>query len=68
MVTLPLVVLLGVITWFLVRKGGAKTGHMIVGVLFGLTLAATPLGAQVLTMLHSLSASAVTALNHVAGA
>jgi hypothetical protein len=68
MVSMPLVVLLGVLTWFLIKKFGAKSWHMIVGVMFGLTLAATPLGAQCVTILNSASAQAIAALSHVAGA
>jgi hypothetical protein len=67
MVSMPLVLLLGVITLFLVRKGGAKSGHMVIGVLFGLALAATPVGAQILSMLHTFTQSAVAAISHAAG-
>jgi hypothetical protein len=68
MVSMPLVVLFGLTSCFLVKKFGAKSAHMIVGALFGLTLAATPFGQQCVAGLNSLSAQAVAALSHVSGA
>lgn len=62
MVTIPLVVLLGLLAFGLVRWGKQKLSGVIVGVLFGLALASTSVGPPILHGLTTMSTTLVKAI------
>ena len=62
MLSVPLVLLLGFLAFGLVRWGGQKVSGVLVGVLFGLALAATAVGPSIISAFNALSASLLTAL------
>lgn len=61
--SIPLVLLLGLLAFGLVRWGKQKVSGVIVGVLFGLALASTTVGPPILSGLNSLSNSVVRAFS-----
>jgi hypothetical protein len=63
MLSIPLVNLLGLLAYLLVRYGKQKVSGMVVGVLFGLALASTALGPPILRGVNVLSASLVGAIS-----
>ena len=65
MLNIPLVVLLGVTAIVMVKFVGHKLSGVLVGVLFGLALASTPAGPQIISGVTSLS---TTVLGAVSGA
>lgn len=60
---MPLVVLLGVALFFMVKKGGAKFGHALLATLFGLALAGTSVGEPILSTMNTATQAAVEALS-----
>ena len=63
MLSIPLVILLGLLAYLLVRYGKQKVSGMVVGVLFGLALASTALGPPILRGVNVLSESLVSAIS-----
>ena len=63
MVTLPLVVLLGLLAFGLVRWGKQKVSGVVVGMLFGLALATTAVGPPILHAVSAASRTIVTAIS-----
>lgn len=59
MLSVPLVLLLGLLAFGLVRWGKQKVSGVVVGMLFGLALASTAVGPPILSGLNSLSNSVV---------
>jgi hypothetical protein len=67
MVSMPLMLMLGLATFYLVRKSSAKALHMAVAVLFGLTLAGTSVGSQILAGAETATTSVVNGISHSVG-
>ena len=65
MVTLPLVVLLGLLAFGLVKWGKQKVSGVVVGMLFGLALATTAVGPPIL---HAVSSASKTIVNAISTA
>jgi hypothetical protein len=63
MLSIPLVLLLGFLAYGLVRWGNQKASGVVVGVLFGLALAATPIGPPILSGLNTLSSAMGSAIS-----
>ena len=63
MITIPLVLLLGLLAFGLVRWGNQKASGVVVGVLFGLALASTSIGPPIVHGLTSFSSSMVKAIS-----
>lgn len=68
MVTAPLVIILAIATFLAVKYGSAKPGSMVLGVLFGLSLASTTIGPPMLGALQDGMTSVVSSVSAVAGA
>lgn len=62
MLSVPMVLLLGFLAFGLVKWGGQKVSGVLVGVLFGLALAATAIGPSLISAFNSLSESLLTAV------
>lgn len=67
MLSIPLVVLLGLLAFGLVKWGKQKMSGVVVGVLFGLALASTAVGPPILDGLSSVSSSVVRAVSSTVG-
>lgn len=67
MLSIPLVVLLGLLAFGLVKWGKQKMSGVVVGVLFGLALASTAVGPPILDGLNSVSSSVVRAVSSTVG-
>ena len=63
MVTLPLVVVLGLLAFGLVKWGKQKVSGVVVGMLFGLALATTAVGPPILSAVVSASKTVVAAIS-----
>ena len=63
MLTLPLVIVLGVLAFGLVKWGKQKVSGVVVGILFGLALATTAVGPPILHAVTSASKTVVTAIS-----
>ena len=63
MLSIPLVLLLGILAFGLVKWGKQKVSGVIVGVLFGIALASTAVGPPILDGLNTLSNSIVRAFS-----
>ena len=61
--TIPLVVILGLLAFGLVKWGKHKVSGVLVGVLFGLALASTAVGPPILHAVTSASKTAVSAIS-----
>lgn len=66
MITIPLVLLLGLLAFGLVRWGRQKLSGVLVGVLFGLALASTSVGPPIIHGLTSFSSSLVKTISSAA--
>ena len=62
MLSIPLVLLLGLLAFGLVKWGKQKMSGVVVGVLFGIALASTAVGPPILNGLNSVSNSIVHAV------
>jgi hypothetical protein len=62
MITIPLVIVLGLLAFGLVKWGKQKVSGVLVGVLFGLALATTALGPPILDAVMAASKTVVTAV------
>lgn len=60
--TIPLVVLLGILAFGLIRWGKQKVSGIVVGVLFGLALASTVVGPPILRAVTIASTTVVQAV------
>ncbi len=60
--TIPLVVILGLLAFGLVKWGKQKVSGVLVGVLFGLALATTAVGPPILSAVSSASKTIVAAV------
>ncbi len=67
MLTIPLVLILGLLAFGLVKWGKQKVSGVVVGVLFGLALASTSVGPPILHGLTAFSKSVVSAVSAAAG-
>jgi hypothetical protein len=65
-ITIPLVLLLGLLAFGLVRWGRQKLSGVLVGVLFGLALASTSVGPPIIHGLTSFSSSLVKTISSAA--
>jgi hypothetical protein len=63
MVTLPIVVLLGLLAFGLVKWGNQKVSGVLVGVVFGLALATTSVGPPILHAVSTASETVVSAIS-----
>ena len=63
--TIPLVVILGLLAFGLVRWGKQKLSGVLVGVLFGLALASTAVGPPIL---HAVTAASKTVVSAISSA
>jgi hypothetical protein len=63
MVSFPMLLIFGVLTWYVVKKGGAKPFHMAIALLLGLAMAGTSLGGQLLSGTESALTSAVNGVS-----
>ena len=63
MVTLPVVVLLGLLAFGLVKWGKQKVSGVLVGIVFGLALATTAVGPPILNAVSDVSESVVAAIS-----
>jgi hypothetical protein len=63
MVSFPMLLIFGVLTWYVVKKGGAKPFHMAIAVLLGLAMAGTSLGASALAGTQSALTSVVSGVS-----
>ena len=63
MVTLPLVVLLGLLAFGLVKWGKQKVSGVLVGILFGLALATTAVGPPILNAVSAASRAIVAGIS-----
>ena len=61
--TIPLVVILGLLAFGLVKWGKHKVSGVLVGVLFGLALATTAVGPPILQAVSAASKTAVAAIS-----
>jgi len=62
-VTIPLVLILGLLAFGLVRWGKQKVSGLLVGILLGLALASTAVGPPILDAVTSASRTIVTAIS-----
>ncbi len=62
MLTLPLVIVLGLLAFGLVKWGKQKVSGVLVGIVFGLALATTAVGPPILHAVTAASATIVTAI------
>jgi hypothetical protein len=65
MVTLPLVILLGLLAFALVKWGKQKVSGVLVGILFGLALATTAVGPPILHAVSTAFGTMVVAVSSV---
>ena len=63
MVTLPLVVVLGLLAFGLVKWGKQKLSGVLIGILFGLALATTAVGPPILHAVTQASKTVVSAIS-----
>jgi hypothetical protein len=63
MVSFPVLLIFGVLTWYVVKKGGAKPFHMAIAMLLGLAMAGTSLGASALAGTQSALTSVVNGVS-----
>ncbi|GAA3637011.1 hypothetical protein [Microlunatus ginsengisoli] len=63
MLTLPLVIVLGLLAFGLVKWGKQKVSGVLVGILFGLALATTMVGPPILHAVTSASKTVVAAIS-----
>lgn len=63
MITIPFVLLFGLLAFGCIKWGTAKWGHIIVGTLFGLVLASTSIGGQIVAGITTLSVALIHAAN-----
>ena len=61
--TIPLVVLLGILAFGLIRWGKQKLSGIVVGILFGLALASTVVGPPILRAVQVASTTVVQAIS-----
>lgn len=61
--TIPIVVLLGLLAFGLVKWGKQKISGLLVGILFGLALATTSVGPPILNAVSSASKTVVSAVS-----
>ena len=61
--TVPLVVLLGLLAFGLVKWGKQKVSGVLVGILFGLALATTSVGPPILNAVSTASKTVVSAIS-----
>ncbi|GAA3612960.1 hypothetical protein [Microlunatus ginsengisoli] len=62
MLTLPLVIVLGLLAFGLVKWGKQKVSGVLVGIVFGLALATTAVGPPILHAVTAASRTIVTAI------
>lgn len=63
MVTLPLVIVLGLLAFGLVKWGKQKMSGVVVGILFGLALATTAVGPPILSAVSAAAKTVVAAIS-----
>lgn len=68
MITFPLFLLLGFIVVICLKTKSAQLGSVVLGCLFGLSMASTALGPPILTALTNMSTAVVQGLSSVGGA
>ena len=59
MLSIPIILVLGLIAFGMIKWGNHKASGVVVGVLFGLTLAATPAGPPILDGFKTFSNSVI---------
>ena len=67
LMTIPLVVILGLLAFGLVKWGKQKVSGVLVGVLLGLALASTAVGPPILDAVASASRTVVSAISSAVG-
>lgn len=68
MITFPLFLLLGFVVVICLKTKSAQIGSVVLGCLFGLSMASTALGPPILAALTSMCAAVVLGLSSIGGA